>query len=135
MEGVQMELDGSRPCTAHTLHHRPFVALVIANLFANIPKSECRDPGDRWLTNDHCLCFIEHALASFDLESLVRASDDSALKGSDNGSIVALLVHPGYEIIQRLLTNSPLQTSILTYCAPRAGSARHLPRRTTADAA
>ncbi|KAJ7082267.1 hypothetical protein B0H15DRAFT_994091 [Mycena belliarum] len=30
-----------------------------------------------------------------------------------SGSIVALLVHPGYEIIQRLLTSSPLQTGIL----------------------
>ncbi|KAJ7082200.1 hypothetical protein B0H15DRAFT_993958 [Mycena belliarum] len=30
-----------------------------------------------------------------------------------SGSIVALLVHPGYEIIERLLTSSPLQTGIL----------------------
>ncbi|KAJ7682921.1 nucleoporin Nup186/Nup192/Nup205 [Mycena rosella] len=90
----------------------PFITFVIDNVFANIPNREYLRASDRWQTNDLCLCFIERALASFDLESLVRASDDSQLKGE---SIVALLVHPGYEIVQRLLTTSPLQSSILTY--------------------
>ncbi|KAF8130085.1 hypothetical protein K438DRAFT_1999464 [Mycena galopus ATCC 62051] len=63
-------------------------------------------------TNDLCLCFIERALASFDLEPLVRTSDDSQLK---TDAIVALLIHPGYEVVKRLLTNSPLQSSVLTY--------------------
>ncbi|KAJ7128145.1 nucleoporin Nup186/Nup192/Nup205 [Mycena crocata] len=90
----------------------PFITFVIDNVFANIPNREYLQPSDRWQTNDLCLCFIERALASFDLESLVQVSDDSQLKGD---SVVALLVHPGHEIIKRLLTNSPLQTSILTY--------------------
>ncbi|KAJ7482279.1 nucleoporin Nup186/Nup192/Nup205 [Mycena galericulata] len=90
----------------------PFITFVIDNVFANIPNREYLQPSDRWQTNDLCLCFIERALASFDLESLVRASDDSQLK---DDATVALLVHPGYEIVKRLLTNSPLQSSILTY--------------------
>ncbi|KAJ7279033.1 hypothetical protein C8J57DRAFT_1434189 [Mycena rebaudengoi] len=69
-------------------------------------------PADRWQTNDLCLCFIERALASFDLESLLRATEDAQLKGE---AILSLLVHPGYEIVKRLLTNSPLQSSILSY--------------------
>ncbi|KAJ7079559.1 nucleoporin Nup186/Nup192/Nup205 [Mycena belliarum] len=89
----------------------PFITFVIDNVFANISNREYLRTSDRWQTNDLCLCFIERSLASFDLESLVR-SDDSQLHSD---SIVALLVHPGYEIIQRLLTNSPLQTSILMY--------------------
>ncbi|KAJ6526561.1 nucleoporin Nup186/Nup192/Nup205 [Mycena vulgaris] len=92
----------------------PFITFVIDNVFANIPNREYLRQSDRWQTNDLCLCFIERSLASFDLESLVRGSDDSQLKGD---FIVALLVHPGYEIVQRLLTNSPLQSSILTYLA------------------
>ncbi|KAJ6542676.1 nucleoporin Nup186/Nup192/Nup205 [Mycena capillaripes] len=90
----------------------PFITFVIDNVFANIPNREYLQPSDRWQTNDLCLCFIERALASFDLESLVRASDDSQIKGD---VVVALLIHPGYEIVKRLLTNTPLQTSILTY--------------------
>ncbi|KAJ7777509.1 nucleoporin Nup186/Nup192/Nup205 [Mycena maculata] len=90
----------------------PFITFVVDNVFANIPNREYLQPSDRWQTNDLCLCFIERALASFDLESLVRASDDSQLKGED---IITLLIHPGYEIAKRLLTNSPLQSSILTY--------------------
>ncbi|KAJ7830504.1 nucleoporin Nup186/Nup192/Nup205 [Mycena olivaceomarginata] len=90
----------------------PFITFVIDNVFANIPNREYLQPSDRWQTNDLCLCFIERALASFDLESLVRASDDSQLK---TDAVVALLIHPGYEMVKRLLTNSPLQSSILTY--------------------
>ncbi|KAJ7160759.1 nucleoporin Nup186/Nup192/Nup205 [Mycena filopes] len=91
----------------------PFITFVLDNVFANIPNREYLQPSDRWQTNDLCLCFIERALASFDLESLIRPSaDDSQLKGE---SVVALLIHPGYEIVKRLLTNSPLQSSILTY--------------------
>ncbi|KAJ7041203.1 nucleoporin Nup186/Nup192/Nup205 [Mycena alexandri] len=92
----------------------PFITFVLDNVFANIPNREYLQPSDRWQTNDLCLCFIERALASFDLESLIRASDDSQLKGE---SVVALLIHPGYEIVKRLLTSSPLQSSILTYVA------------------
>ncbi|KAF7345118.1 hypothetical protein MVEN_01675900 [Mycena venus] len=81
----------------------PFITFVIDNVFAHIPNRE---------RMTFAYVFIERALASFDLESLVRTSDDSQLKTE---AIVALLIHPGYEVVKRLLTNSPLQSSILTY--------------------
>ncbi|KAF8179075.1 nucleoporin Nup186/Nup192/Nup205 [Mycena galopus ATCC 62051] len=90
----------------------PFITFVIDNVFAHIPNREYLQPSDRWQTNDLCLCFIERALASFDLESLVRTSGDSQLK---TDAVVALLIHPGYEVVKRLLTNFPLQSSVLTY--------------------
>ncbi|KAF7297146.1 hypothetical protein MIND_00947600 [Mycena indigotica] len=90
----------------------PFVSFVVDNVFANIPNREYIHPSDRWQTNDLCLCFIERALASFELESLIRATSDSQLKGD---AILSLLVHPGFDILTRLLTNSPLQSSLLTY--------------------
>lgn len=90
----------------------PFVSFVIDNVFAKIPSRDYVRPSDRWQINDLCLCFIERALASFDLESLVSAPEDSQLKAE---SLVALLVHPGYDVMKRLLTNSPLQASILSY--------------------
>ncbi|KAJ7620549.1 nucleoporin Nup186/Nup192/Nup205 [Mycena polygramma] len=90
----------------------PYITFVIDNVFANIPNREYLQPSDRWQTNDLCLAFIERSVASFDLESLVRASDDSQIKGD---TIISLLIHPGYEIVKRLLTNTPLQSSILTY--------------------
>ncbi|KAJ7619541.1 nucleoporin Nup186/Nup192/Nup205 [Roridomyces roridus] len=90
----------------------PFVTFVIDNVFANIPNREYLQPSDRWETNDLCLCFIERALASFDLEGLVRGMDEAQLKGE---TLHSLLLHPGYDIMKRLLTSSPLQNSILTY--------------------
>ncbi|KAF9006925.1 nucleoporin Nup186/Nup192/Nup205 [Cyathus striatus] len=89
----------------------PFTSFVIDNVFANIPNREYARPSDRWQMNDLCICFIERSLASFDLESLVTASDDAPLK---NEFLVSLLMHPGYDIMQRLLTASPLQETILS---------------------
>ncbi|KAF7966977.1 hypothetical protein HWV62_36310 [Athelia sp. TMB] len=90
----------------------PFIAFVIDNVFAKIPDREYLRPSDRWQTNDLCLSFIERCLASYDMESLLASEDDSQLRSEVIGP---LLVHPGYDIMKRLLTNSPLQASILSY--------------------
>ena len=90
----------------------PFVSFVVDNVFAKIPNREYLRPSDRWETNDLCLCFIEKSLASFNLESLVAGPDDSSLSLE---SLIPILVHPGYDIIKRLLTDSQLRASILSY--------------------
>lgn len=96
----------------------PFTSFVIDTVFANIPNREYAQPSDRWKTNDLCLCYIERALASFNLESLVTAPEDVPIKGE---SLVPLLIHPGYDIMKRLLTNSPLQSNLLTYIIEGVG--------------
>ncbi|KAG5650971.1 hypothetical protein H0H81_010360 [Sphagnurus paluster] len=90
----------------------PFTAFIVDNVFANIPNREYSRTSDRWQTNDLCLCYIERALASFDLESLVNNSEGGPLKGD---SLIHLLVHPGYDVMKRILTHTPLQSRILTY--------------------
>lgn len=90
----------------------PFISFVIDNVFSKIPNREYLRPSDRWQTNDLCLCFIERCLASYDLESLLSSEDDVQLRGELIGP---LLVHPGYDVLKRLLTNSPLQASVLSY--------------------
>lgn len=90
----------------------PYVSFVIDNVFSTISNREYAYPSDRWQTHDLCLSFIERSVASYDLESLVSSDDDIQLKGQIIGP---LLVHPGYDVMKRLLTNSPLQTSILSY--------------------
>ncbi|KAK2465538.1 hypothetical protein APHAL10511_002430 [Amanita phalloides] len=90
----------------------PFTSFVIDNVFANIVNREYSQMSDRWKLNDLCLCYAERALASFDLESLVSATDEGSLKSE---ALVPLLVHPGYDVMKRLLTNSLLQSTILAY--------------------
>ncbi|KAF8970600.1 nucleoporin Nup186/Nup192/Nup205 [Flammula alnicola] len=90
----------------------PFTAFVVDNVFANIPNRDYSRPSDRWKTNDLCLSFIEKSLAGFNLESLISVPDDSPLTLEN---LVPLLVHPGYDIMKRLLTTTPLQSSILAY--------------------
>jgi len=90
----------------------PFVSFVVNNVFSKISSREYAKPSDRWQTNDLCLCFIERCLASYSLESLVSPVEDLQLKGD---ALTPLLVHPGYEIMKRILSSTPLQTTLLTY--------------------
>ncbi|KAF8122127.1 nucleoporin Nup186/Nup192/Nup205 [Boletus edulis] len=59
---------------------------------------------NRWQMNDLCLKFVERALAGWEIENLVRAK-----------TVILLLIHPGFEVLARLLTNFPLQSTILSY--------------------
>lgn len=90
----------------------PFVSFVVDNVFARIPTREYLRPVDRWRMNDLCLCFIERCLASFDLESLVTAVEELQ---PNKEAIMQLAIHPGFELLRRLLTASPLQGSVLSY--------------------
>ncbi|KAI5985097.1 nucleoporin Nup186/Nup192/Nup205 [Pisolithus albus] len=90
----------------------PYVSFVVDNVFANIPRREYLHRSERWQMNDLCLKFVERALASWEVESLVRLGEEGMLRREN---VVPLLNHPGYDIISRLLTNSPLQASVLSY--------------------
>ncbi|KAH9929472.1 nucleoporin Nup186/Nup192/Nup205 [Fomitopsis serialis] len=90
----------------------PFSSFVIDNVFSRINAREYLRHADRWRTNDLCLCFIERCLASYDLESLVTSTDELQPKGDD---LLQLAVHPGFDIMKRLLTASTLQTNMLSY--------------------
>ncbi|KAI9057540.1 hypothetical protein FKP32DRAFT_1598103 [Trametes sanguinea] len=90
----------------------PFVSFVVDNVFARIPNREYLRPSDRWRMNDLCLCFIERCLASFDLESLVTTIEELQ---PTKEAVVQLAIHPGFDLMKRLLTASPLQASILSY--------------------
>ncbi|TFY64741.1 hypothetical protein EVJ58_g2418 [Rhodofomes roseus] len=90
----------------------PFSSFVIDNVFSRIGSREYLRPTDRWRTNDLCLCFIERCLASYDLESLLTSADELQPKGD---GLLHLAIHPGYDMMKRLLTTSTLQASILSY--------------------
>ncbi|TRM60040.1 nucleoporin Nup186/Nup192/Nup205 [Schizophyllum amplum] len=90
----------------------PYVRFVVDTVFANVHAREYRNPADRWEINDLCLCFIERHLASFAPEKLVEVSEDAqALRQVAE----ALVVHPGYELVVRLLSETPLRGTILQY--------------------
>ncbi|KAJ3995979.1 nucleoporin Nup186/Nup192/Nup205 [Lentinula boryana] len=90
----------------------PFVTFVIDNVFSKISSREYRRPSERWQMNDLCLAFIERILASYDMESLLASTEEGSLK---ENSIVQFLVHPGYEVMKRMLTASNLQAVLLSY--------------------
>ena len=90
----------------------PYVSFVVDNVFAGLPRREYARHSERWRMNDLCLKFVERALAGWEIESLVRGTEDGSLKRE---TVIPLLIHPGFEVLTRLLTSSPLQSTILSY--------------------
>ncbi|KAI0042606.1 hypothetical protein FA95DRAFT_1610066 [Auriscalpium vulgare] len=90
----------------------PFVSFVIDEVFLRIPVREYQKPEERWQMNDLCLAFVERCLASYDIDSLLAATEQQQVRRE---LVQSLVLHPGFEVLQRLLTTSPLQASILSY--------------------
>lgn len=113
-DGVPQEPSGNIPDNLGNPYRTPGVSpytyFVIDNVFLNISRREYLNPSDRWQTNDLCLSFIERCLAGFNLDFL--AANDIQLT---KDTVKQLIIHPGYDIMTRLLTQSPLQSSILNY--------------------
>ncbi|KAF8272691.1 nucleoporin Nup186/Nup192/Nup205 [Lactarius quietus] len=85
----------------------PFVAFVIDEVFLRIPSREFQDNRERWQMNDLCLAFVERSLASYNVEILLTLAEENH----------GLATHPGFGILQRTLTSSPLQANLLAYLA------------------
>jgi len=90
----------------------PFVAFVIDEVFLRITGREFQDNRERWQMNDLCLAFIERCLASYDVETLLTLAEENQARRQALKSFTA---HPGFSILQRILTTSPLQASLLAY--------------------
>ncbi|KAI0063325.1 hypothetical protein BV25DRAFT_416650 [Artomyces pyxidatus] len=90
----------------------PFLSFVVDEIFLRIPAREYMVPEERWQMNDLCLSFVERCLASYDLEALLSSAEEHQIRRE---SVIPMLLHPGFEILHRLLTTSPLQASILMY--------------------
>ncbi len=62
--------------------------------------------------NDLCLAFVERCLASYNVEVLLTLAEDNQARKE---VLKSLMTHPGFGLLQRILTTSPLQTSLLAY--------------------
>ena len=92
----------------------PFVAFVVDEVFLRIPSREFQDNRERWQMNDLCLAFIERCLASCNVEVLLTLSEENHVRKE---ALKGLMAHPGFGVLQRILTSSPLQASLLAYLA------------------
>ncbi len=59
------------------------------------------------------LCFLERCLASYDLESLPGLAEEYNAKGPE--VLAPLVHHPGFDVLTRVLSETPLRASIMSY--------------------
>lgn len=105
----------------------PYTSFVLNDVFAKISGREYVRGCERWEMNDSCLGYVERCLGSWDGEGLRGVIERVGRGGGGGGAgemervarewVGPLLVHPGYDILVRFLSNSGggLQTTILSY--------------------
>ncbi|EPQ55766.1 hypothetical protein GLOTRDRAFT_115998 [Gloeophyllum trabeum ATCC 11539] len=91
----------------------PFVSFVMDTVFSKIPDREYAKLTDRLQINDLCLCFMERCIASYELEGLLGMQESDARMTPE--ALASFVIHPGFDIMKRLLTASPVQSTVLTF--------------------
>ncbi|GAA5896324.1 Nup192p [Sporobolomyces salmoneus] len=91
----------------------PYIKFVIDDVLLKTGQREYQDPRERWKITDKCLEFVEKTLASFDLGPFL-AWAASGGRNSNGSPLNQLTLHPGFDILSRILSGGPLLTTILT---------------------
>ncbi|GAA5919036.1 hypothetical protein JCM1841_003712 [Sporobolomyces salmonicolor] len=96
----------------------PYIKFVIDDVLLKTGQREYADPKERWQVTDVCLAFVEKCLASFDLGPfLAWAAGGGQTRGTSTGSnspLAHLILHPGFDILSRILSGSALLETVLT---------------------
>lgn len=95
----------------------PYVRFVVDDVYLKKPEREFEDGRERWRVNDAALEFVEKCLVSYDLGPFLAAAAVSGRAGAGGSGPTSplgrLVVHPGFEILTRLLEGGPLLLEIL----------------------
>ncbi|BGP12970.1 hypothetical protein JCM10213_006609 [Rhodosporidiobolus nylandii] len=90
----------------------PYIKFVIDDVLLKTGSREYADPKERWKVTDVCLAFVEKTLASFDLGPFLAWAAGSGRQ--QTSPLAQLVLHPGFDILSRLLSGGPLLESVLT---------------------
>ncbi|BGP36830.1 hypothetical protein JCM10449v2_000732 [Rhodotorula kratochvilovae] len=94
----------------------PYVKFVIDDVLLKAGQREYADPRERWKVTDVCLAFVEKCLVSFDLGPFLAwaASGGRASTTGAGSPLQQLALHPGFDILARLLGGTALLEAVLT---------------------
>ncbi|GAA5989348.1 hypothetical protein JCM11641_002770 [Rhodosporidiobolus odoratus] len=90
----------------------PYVKFVIDDVLLKAGSREYSDPKERWKITDACLAFVEKCLSAFDLGPFLAWAAGGGRQPTS--PLPQLALHPGFDIISRLLSGGPLLEAVLT---------------------
>ena len=91
----------------------PYTRFVVDTVLLRAKHREFVDPSDKWKMVEGALSFVERCLASYNLRSLLTINEEAMSRNPD--VLRSFQVHPGFELLVQLLTDSPLRSEIVDY--------------------
>lgn len=94
----------------------PYVRFVVDDVLLKSSSREFSDLAERWKVTEVCLAFVEKCLGSYDLGPFLAsvAVGGQQSVGGINSPLAHLILHPGFDILTRILSAGDLLDSILT---------------------
>lgn len=94
----------------------PYVKFVIEDVLLKAGERDYHDPRERWAVTDVCLEFVEKSLVSFDLGPFLAwaAVGGQRAASAPTSPLTQLLFHPGFDLLARILSASPLLENVFT---------------------
>ena len=91
----------------------PYVRFVVDMVLLRAKHREYLDPSDKWRLIESSLAFVERCLAGYNLQSLLTLGEEAIAKSPQ--ILRSFQVHPGFDLLLQLLTDSPLRSEIVDY--------------------
>ena len=99
----------------------PYTRFVVDDILLKTGQREFDDPREQWKVTEVCLAFVEKCLESYELGPFVAWIQAGGAKAVAVGGhaqagspLNQILVHPGFDMLSRLLSGSALLESVLT---------------------
>ncbi|KAI5480028.1 nuclear pore complex protein Nup205 [Pseudohyphozyma bogoriensis] len=94
----------------------PYLRFVLDDVLLKTGSREFADPTERWKVTEVCLAFVEKCLVSYDLGPFLAAAAVGAQQTASGPTspLAQLVLHPGFDVLTRILSSSELLESILT---------------------
>jgi nuclear pore complex protein Nup205 len=94
----------------------PYVRFVLDDVLLKSGQREYSDSRERWQVTSKSLAFVEKCLASYDLSPIITATAAASSRTSTGltSPLSQLVLHPGFDILLRLLSGGRLLEIIVT---------------------
>ncbi|KAF8523808.1 nucleoporin Nup186/Nup192/Nup205 [Gautieria morchelliformis] len=91
----------------------PYVRFVVDTVLLRAKDREFIDPSDKWKMVEGALAFVERCLANYNLRNLLTIGEEALTRNPE--ILRSFHIHPAFELLLQLLTDSPLRTEIVEY--------------------
>lgn len=89
-----------------------YTRFVVEDVFLKAGSREYRNGGERWRVVERCLAYVERCLTNLKFDNFINSAGSYDATNPASSPAYQLLIDPGFDLLVRLLSGSPLLDEI-----------------------